>query len=95
MSGQIFCSSHIFVFWFLVFWSLWLRDFLSDFFRLAHLALLNVNKDRIIFLYFCNIISKSDQKPKIKIGMNERLVMFLSKMFIGVNLMLCSINSVL
>ena len=65
------------------------------FFRLAHLVLQNVNKDYIIFLYFYNFVSKSDQKPKIEIGMNERLVMFLSKMFIGVNLMLCSINSVL
>ena len=26
---HVFHSSHIFVFWFLVFWSLWLHDFLS------------------------------------------------------------------
>jgi hypothetical protein len=39
---------------FLVFWSLQLRDFLSGFFSLAHIALQNVNKDYIIFSYFCN-----------------------------------------
>ena len=46
---QLFRSSHIFVFWFLVFWSLKMRDFLSAFFRLAHVALQNVNKDYVIF----------------------------------------------
>ena len=35
-------------------------------FRLAHLALQNVNKDYVIFLYFRNFIAKSDQKPKTK-----------------------------
>ena len=69
----MFCSSHIFVFCFLVFWSLLLRDFLSIFFRLTHLALQNVNKDYVIFLYFWNFIAKSDQKPKTKNGMNETL----------------------
>jgi hypothetical protein len=59
MSGQIFCSSHIFVFWFLVFWSLWLRDFLSVFFGLAHLALQNVNKDYVIICIFVT------QSPKV------------------------------
>ena len=50
ISDYMFRSSHIFVFWLLVFWSLLLRDFHSVFFRLAHLALKNVNKDYIIFL---------------------------------------------
>ena len=50
-----------------------LRDFLSGFFRLAHLALQNVSKDYIIFSYFCNFIAKSDQKPKTKNGINETL----------------------
>ena len=36
-------------------------DFLSVFFHLAHLALQNVNKDYVIFLYFCNFVAKSDQ----------------------------------
>ena len=62
----IFSSFH-----FLVFWSLQLRDFLSVFFCLAHLALQNVNKDYVIFLYFRNFFAKSDQKQKMKNGMNE------------------------
>ena len=70
----MFHSSHIFVFWFLVFCSLYLRGFLSVFIRLAHLALKNVNKDFVIFLYFHNFIPKSDQKPKTKNGMNETLI---------------------
>ena len=65
------CSSHIFVFWFLVFWSRYLRDFLSGFFRLAHLALQTINKDYVIFSYFRNFFTKSNQKPKTKNGMNE------------------------
>ena len=60
----MFRSSHIFVFWFLVFWSLQLRDFLSLFSRLANLALSNENKDSVIVVYFCNFVAKSDQKPK-------------------------------
>ena len=43
-----------------------MRDFLSSFFCLAHLALQNVNKDYVIFTYFCNFDAKSDQKPKTK-----------------------------
>ena len=62
----MFRSSHIFVFWFSVFWSLQLHDFFFIFFHLVHLALQNVNKDYIIFLYFCNFVTKSDQKPKMK-----------------------------
>jgi len=45
--------------------------FFPGFFRFAHLALQNVNKDYIIFLYFRNFVTKSDQKPKTKNGMNE------------------------
>ena len=41
------------------------------FFRLAHLALQNVNKDYIIFSYFHNFVTKSDQKPRTKNGMSE------------------------
>ena len=41
------------------------------FFRLAHLALQNVNKDYVIFSYFCNFVAKNDKKPKTKNGMNE------------------------
>ena len=69
----LFHSSHIFVFWFLVFWSLKLCNFLSVFFCLAHLALQNVNKDYITFSYFRNFIAKSDKKPKTKNGMNATL----------------------
>ena len=36
------------------------------FFCLAHLALQNVNKDYVIFSYFCSFVAKSDQKPKTK-----------------------------
>ena len=45
--------------------------FFPVFFCLVHLALQNVNKDYIIFLYFHNFVAKSDQKPKTKNGMNE------------------------
>ena len=51
-----------------------MRDFLSVFFRLAYLALQNVTKDYVIFSYFRNFVTKSDQKPKTKNGMNETLV---------------------
>ena len=40
-------------------------------FRLAHLALQNINKDYVIFSYFCNFVAKSNEKPKTKRGMNE------------------------
>ena len=35
-----------------------------------HLALQNVNKDYVIFSYFCNFVAKSDQKPKAKNEIN-------------------------
>ena len=55
-------------FQFLVFriWSLQLGDFLSIFFRLAHLALQNVNKDYVMLLYFLNFVTKFDKKQKNK-----------------------------
>ena len=31
----------------------------------------NVNKDYVIFLYFCNFFAKRDPKPKTKNGMNK------------------------
>ena len=34
----------------------------SVFFCLAHLALQNVSKDYVTFLYFCNFVRKNDQK---------------------------------
>jgi hypothetical protein len=37
----------------------------------------NVNKDYVIFSYFCNFIAKSDQKPKTKNGMNKTLAVML------------------
>ena len=46
-------------------------DFLSVFSCLAHLTLQNVNKDYVIFSYFGNFVTKSDQKLKTKNGMNE------------------------
>ena len=49
----MFRSSHIFGI---------LRDFLSVFFCLAHLAMQNVNKHYTIFSYFCNFFAKRDQK---------------------------------
>ena len=66
----MFRSSHIFVFQFLIFWLLQLRDFLSVFF---HLALQNVNKNYMIFSYFRNFFQKSNQKPNKKNGMNEKI----------------------
>ena len=42
------------------------------FFHLAHLALQNVNKDYIIFLYFRNFVAKSDQKRKM--GWTKHLI---------------------
>ena len=38
--------------------------FFTLYFRLARLALQNVNKDYVIFLYFCNIVTKNDKKRK-------------------------------
>ena len=69
----MFRSSQIFVFCLLVFWPLHLRDFPSVFFHLFHLTLQNVNKDNVIFMYFSNFVTKSDQKPKTKNGMNKTL----------------------
>ena len=63
----MFCSSHIFVFWFLVFWSFFICMIFIPFFRLADLVLQNENKDYIIFSYFHNFVSKW---PKTK---NEKL----------------------
>ena len=54
--------SHIFVFWFLV---TLVALFSFRFFCLAHLVLQNVNKDYVIFSYFCNFVAKSDQKWKM------------------------------
>ena len=84
-------SSHIFVFWFLVFWSLQLHDFHSGFFfRLAHLALQNVNKYYIIFVYIqqgkmgktlknrkeshATKVTKIAKTKRRKYGMNETFV---------------------
>ena len=39
--------------------------FFSVSFRLAYLALQIVNKDYVIFSYFRNFVTKSDQKPKM------------------------------
>ena len=51
-------------------------SFLSIFFRLAHLALQNVNKDYVIFLYFRNFVAKSDQKPKRKNNGHKKINQF-------------------
>jgi hypothetical protein len=48
--------------------------FVLVFFSLAHLALQNVKKDYIIFLYFRNFIAKSEQKPKTKNVMNKTII---------------------
>ena len=64
----MFWLSHIFVFWFLVFWSLLLRDFLPFFFPSCSSCLA---KCKLRYSYFRNFIAKSDQKPKIKFGMIE------------------------
>ena len=48
--------------------------FFLVFFRLANLALHNVNKDCVIFSYFHKFVAKSDQKPKTKNEMNETLI---------------------
>ena len=61
---QMFCSSHIFVFWFFVFWSLYSCMIFFPFFSV--LPLQNTNKDYIIFLYFHNFVAKSNQKQKNK-----------------------------
>ena len=74
----MFCSFHIFVFWFLVTLVAW---FSFHFFCLAHLALQNVNKDYVIFPNFLNF-AKSDQKPKTKNGMNKTLANFSLPLFI-------------
>jgi hypothetical protein len=66
-----FCSSHIFSFGFWYVGHFSGVIFFPLFFSLAHLSLQKVNKDYVIFSYFCNFVAKSDQKPKIKNGMNE------------------------
>ena len=63
-----------------------LCDFLSGFFRLAHLVLQNVNKDYVIFSYFHNFIAKSDQEPKTKNGMNETNIVKIEEYFNSVDL---------
>ena len=45
--------------------------FFFFFFLLDQFALQNVNKDYVIFSYFCNFVAQNDQKPKMKNGMNE------------------------
>ena len=62
-------SSHTIVSWYFGPFSCVI--FFPFFFCLAHLALQNVNKDYIIFSYFCNFVAKSDQKLKKKNGMNK------------------------
>ena len=37
------------------------------------LALQNANKDYVTFSYFCNFITKCDQKQKMKNGMNQTI----------------------
>ena len=60
--SHMFRSFHIFVFWFLVFWSLQLRDFLSVFFVLPNLPCKIEIK---ITWYFHNFVAKKDQKQKM------------------------------
>ena len=60
-------------------WYFSLRDFLFVFFRLAHLALQNPNKNYVIFSYFRNLVANSDQKPKTKNDMNVSIGTFLEK----------------
>ena len=69
----VFRSSHIFVFWFLVFWSLYLHDFLSRFFP-SYPSCLAKCKQR---LWFCIIfVARSDQKRKM--GWTKQWTTFLS-----------------
>ena len=56
------------------------------FFRLAHLALQNINKDYVMFVYFRIFVAKSDQKPKTKFGMNKTKVIFFLYEFYLVNM---------
>ena len=67
----LFCSSHIFVFWFWYFGQFSCVMLFLLFLCLANLALQYVDKDYVIFSYFRNFVTKSDQKPKTKNGMNE------------------------
>ena len=53
--------------------------FLGFFLSLVHLALQNVNNDYIIFFYFLNFVAKSDQKAKMKNGMNKTMVSSVSE----------------
>ena len=49
-----------------------MRDFLSLFYRLAHLALQNVNKDYVIFLYFSRFVNAKNLTDLLKsYGPNE------------------------
>ena len=61
------CFHHL-VFGILVTLVVWFS--LRFFYCLAYLALQNVNKHYVIFLYFHNFVAKSDQKPKTKNGMS-------------------------
>ena len=58
----LFRSLHIFVFWFLVIWSLQLHDFL---FVMPILPCKMWTKLHMIFSYFCNFVVKSDHKRKM------------------------------
>ena len=53
--------------------------FFTFLFRLIHLALQNVNKDYVIFLYFRNFIAKNDKKPKTKNGIIKTNVVTFDK----------------
>lgn len=73
----MFASFHFGIFVFSYFGHFSCMIFFPVFFRLAHLALQNVNKDYIIFSYFHNLGAKSDQKPKTKNGINKTIVKFI------------------
>ena len=62
----MFPSSHIFVFWY--FGHFICMIFFPVFIPLAHLALQNVNKDYIIFLFFATLLPKVTKKDKQKMG---------------------------
>ena len=60
-------------------------------FRLAHLTLQNVNKDYVIFSYFCNFVPKNIQKPKTKNGkkgtcINPHLIIWVLKSFLSLDI---------
>ena len=73
LSTQMFCSSHIFVFWF--FWSLQLRDFLSVYFLSCPSCLAKCKQRLRDICIFGPLSPKVTKNQKLKMGWTKTLVL--------------------